>query len=78
MKCPKCNSEKIKKREGVVFDPFMGSGTTALAAVQLGRRYLGIEINPVYAEMARKRIKTMEDYLAGKSIHFEDSFPQET
>lgn len=52
---------------GIVFDPFMGSGTTAIAAVQLGRRYLGIEINPSYAKMARKRIKDMEVYLSGKN-----------
>ena len=39
-----------------VLDPFLGSGTTALAAEKLGRRYVGIELNPDYAEMARQRI----------------------
>jgi len=40
----------------VVLDPFMGSGTTAIVAKNLGRNYIGIELNPVYAEMAERRI----------------------
>ena len=40
---------------GVVLDPFIGSGTTALAAHQLGRSCIGIEINPDYAAVAAKR-----------------------
>jgi hypothetical protein len=40
----------------VVLDPFLGSGTTALVADRLGRDAIGIELNPEYAEMARKRI----------------------
>jgi DNA modification methylase len=39
-----------------VFDPFLGSGTTAIAAVNLGRNYIGIEISEEYAALARKRI----------------------
>lgn len=41
---------------GVVLDPFMGSGTTGIVALLHGRNYIGIEINPVYCEMARRRI----------------------
>lgn len=41
---------------GLVLDPFMGSGTTGLAAIQLGRRFVGIEIDPHYFEVAHKRI----------------------
>jgi site-specific DNA-methyltransferase (adenine-specific) len=41
---------------GVVLDPFMGSGTVAIAAEQLGRDWLGIELNPAYAKLARERI----------------------
>ncbi len=41
---------------GVVLDPFLGSGTTAVVAQRLGRRFVGIEINPAYAEMARQRL----------------------
>ena len=41
----------------VVLDPFAGSGTTCVAAKILGRKYIGIEISPVYAEIARKRVE---------------------
>ena len=41
---------------GVVLDPFMGSGTTGIVANKLGRHYVGIELNPEYAEMAQRRI----------------------
>jgi len=41
----------------LVLDPFMGAGTTAVVAVQLGRDYFGIEINPEYVELARLRIE---------------------
>ena len=42
---------------GTVLDPFFGAGTTGLVAKQEGRGYIGIELNPEYAEMARERIK---------------------
>jgi site-specific DNA-methyltransferase (adenine-specific) len=41
---------------GVVLDPFIGSGTTAIAAESEGRNWLGIEINPQFARLAEKRI----------------------
>ena len=41
----------------VVLDPFLGSGSTALAAIQTGRSCFGIEINPEYINIAEKRIK---------------------
>lgn len=40
----------------MVFDPFCGSGTTGQVAIQLGRSFIGIELNPAYAKLARKRI----------------------
>jgi DNA modification methylase len=43
-------------RGGVVLDPFMGAGTTGVVALRHGRRFIGIEINPEYAELARRRI----------------------
>ena len=40
-----------------VLDPFMGSGTTAIAALLNNRKYMGIELSPDYVEMANKRIE---------------------
>jgi DNA modification methylase len=40
----------------IVLDPFIGSGTTAVAAKKLGRNYMGIDLNPKYIEMAKRRI----------------------
>lgn len=40
----------------VVLDPFMGSGTTAQVALQLGRKYLGCELNPSYKDLQDKRV----------------------
>lgn len=40
-----------------ILDPFMGSGTTAIAALNNGRNYLGIDLSPEYCESAVKRIK---------------------
>ena len=42
---------------GVVLDPFFGSGTTGLVAARNNRNYIGIELNPEYAEIARKRLE---------------------
>lgn len=41
---------------GIVLDPFMGSGTTALVARKHGRRFIGSELNPAYAAIARERL----------------------
>lgn len=42
---------------GTVLDPFSGAGTTGLVALRLNRRFIGIELNPEYLEMARRRIQ---------------------
>jgi DNA modification methylase len=42
---------------GLVLDPFVGSGTTAMVAKQLGRHYLGIDSNEDYCQMARRRLQ---------------------
>jgi len=48
---------------GIVLDPFMGAGTTAVVAKKLGRQYLGIEIKQEYIDMANKRIKKIPELL---------------
>jgi DNA modification methylase len=44
--------------DGTVLDPFCGSGTTGFVALQTWRRFVGVELNPDYAEIARERIKS--------------------
>jgi len=45
---------------GIVLDPFIGSGTTAIVCKQLGRKYLGFDINKKYCEIARGRINAQK------------------
>lgn len=48
--------ERTTNDGDVILDPFMGSGTTGVACVQTGRKFIGIEIEPKYFEIAKKRI----------------------
>jgi DNA modification methylase len=50
----------LSKEDDFVLDPFCGSGTTCIAAKNLKRNYLGIEINSEYVELANERIKKTE------------------
>jgi site-specific DNA-methyltransferase (adenine-specific) len=51
----------LTTREGqIVLDPFMGSGTTAVAARDLGRHFLGFEIDPAFCRIAEARLNSME------------------
>ena len=43
-------------KDGIVFDPFMGAGTTAIVSLKNGRNYLGAELNPEYIKIAEERI----------------------
>jgi len=47
----------------LVLDPFLGSGTTAIAAMLEGRRFVGVEINAKYYEMAQQRIEQVQPAL---------------
>lgn len=55
----KCHS----KENEIVIDPFMGSGTTAVACKELGRNFIGIEISPEYFKIAEQRIKNTQELL---------------
>ena len=48
----------LTNERDVVLDPFMGSGSAGLAAVEMGRRFIGIELSPTYFEIAKRRIAT--------------------
>ena len=47
----------VKRTKGIVLDPFMGSGTTGVACMNLGRKFIGIEIERKYFDIACKRIE---------------------
>jgi len=57
---PGCTCPAAEPVPAVVLDPFLGSGTTIAVARELGRRGIGIELNPAYAELARIRIGKTE------------------
>ena len=42
---------------GIVLDPFMGAGTTAVAAISQGKHYIGVDLNPNYVALAEERIR---------------------
>jgi len=60
--------KNFTKENGVVLDPFMGSGTTGVACVNTNRDFIGIELDPEYFEIAQSRINdsdpgdTLEDF----------------
>ena len=49
--------DQCKNNPQTILDPFMGSGTTGVAAVQMGRKFIGIEREPKYFDIACKRIE---------------------
>ena len=65
---------QFTERGETVLDPFMGSGTTGAACVQLGRKFIGIEINKTYFAAACKRIS--DEYRKPKSL-FRTEIPQQ-
>ena len=61
---PTCDHDNDSGR-ATVLDPFSGASTTGLVATQLGRDYIGVELNPDYVEMSRLRIRRWEANPAG-------------
>ena len=57
-----CLNERGEEGQ-IVFDPFMGSGTTAVACERLGRKWFGCELEPKYCEIANKRIEAERNQL---------------
>lgn len=62
---PKCECEVPEPISSVVFDPFMGSGTTAIAAIDNGRDFSGLEMNPEYFDEATHRTAVIQKTLNG-------------
>lgn len=54
---PTCHCRPATSQPGIVIDPFLGSGTTAVTAERLDRHWLGIEINPGFVHLAQERIE---------------------
>ena len=54
--------EKYSKPGQIICDPFLGSGTTAIACKKIQRRYIGIEQVPEYCEIARQRVAEIPEY----------------
>jgi site-specific DNA-methyltransferase (adenine-specific) len=59
---------------GTVLDPFAGSGTSGVAAIGQGRRFIGIEINPEYAAIAARRLAKAESEIRN-ALPFPDPEP---
>lgn len=58
---------------GTVLDPFSGAATTGLAAIRLGRRYIGVDLNPNYTAIARRRLQPHLPTADGTPISTEDT-----
>ena len=61
------------KRGDVILDPFMGSGTTAMVAKELGRFYLGCELHEEYGDLINKRLGLYATLAAGGTADTDDS-----
>ena len=60
--CPSCGCDRV--RHSIILDPFLGSGTTGQVAQDLGRRWLGCELNSAYLELQQSRTRQLGMELA--------------
>ena len=60
-------------KNDIVLDPFVGSGTSLVAAEVLGRNWIGIELSDNYAEVARKRVQSFIDKKKQMELEFQES-----
>lgn len=58
----------LTKPNDIVLDPFVGSGTTCVAAKKLGRRFIGIDVNPEYCQYARQRIGNVKQHVLDQFV----------
>jgi modification methylase len=54
-------SSILDEDDGVVIDPFVGTGTTLVASKLLGKKYIGIDISKEYVEYAKKRLEMADE-----------------
>ena len=56
------------KKGDTILDPFSGAGTTGVVAEKLGRKYIGIELNPEYVKMSDDRMWNVQPLFAGLEL----------
>ena len=62
----------LSYKNDVILDPFAGSGTSMVAAEILDRRWVGIELSPNYAEIAKNRVQAFVDQKKQSVMEFEE------
>ncbi len=67
----RCISSILDDKDGLVLDPYSGSGTTCLAAKLLGKKYIGIDISPEYTELAKTRLQNSDTELKNLELEME-------
>jgi len=68
LELPRRVIQLLTAKDDIVLDCFVGSGTTAVAAIMEGRHYIGIDNQPAYVEMARKACKRARDSMNGNTL----------
>lgn len=60
--------EIASNEDDIIFDPFMGVGSTGVAAMQLNRRFIGVELDPQYCQAGKLRIEAeLDDFMRRKN-----------